>query len=107
MAMIRIRRGTAVSWSSVNPILLAGEQGFEVDTRRYKIGDGMTRYNNLEYYVPADELRALIDQALVEVGAGDNAVSPVEFEEHVNSDTPHPAYDNGPNLLLLYQNAKV
>ena len=26
---------------------------------------------------------------------------------HVNSPTPHPAYDDGPSLMLLYQNAKV
>lgn len=27
--------------------------------------------------------------------------------EHINSPTPHPAYDDGPSFLLLYNNAKV
>jgi hypothetical protein len=27
--------------------------------------------------------------------------------EHVNADEPHPAYDNGPDLSLIYENAKV
>lgn len=27
--------------------------------------------------------------------------------EHVLDETPHPAYDDGPSFLLLYQNAKV
>lgn len=26
---------------------------------------------------------------------------------HVEDPTPHPAYDDGPSLMLLYQNAKV
>ncbi len=26
---------------------------------------------------------------------------------HVNSETPHPVYDDGPSLALLYENAKV
>lgn len=27
--------------------------------------------------------------------------------DHVNSLTPHPVYDEGPSLFLLYENAKV
>lgn len=26
---------------------------------------------------------------------------------HVNDETPHPAYDDGPSLVALYENAKV
>lgn len=26
---------------------------------------------------------------------------------HVNDETPHPVYDDGPSLVLLYENAKV
>lgn len=29
------------------------------------------------------------------------------LEEHINAEEPHPAYDNGPDLTLLYENAKV
>ena len=29
------------------------------------------------------------------------------IDEHVNAVEPHPAYDNGPSLSLLYANAKV
>ena len=32
-----------------NPILLAGELGFEVDTNRFKIGNGVTAWNDLFY----------------------------------------------------------
>lgn len=44
-----IRRGTAVQWSTVNPILLAGEFAVETDTRKFKIGDGVTDWNTLLY----------------------------------------------------------
>lgn len=27
--------------------------------------------------------------------------------EHINSETPHPVYDDGPSLALIYENAKV
>lgn len=29
------------------------------------------------------------------------------LSSHVESQNPHPAYDDGPSFLLLYQNAKV
>lgn len=48
---IQFRRGTAAEWSSTNPILAAGELGFETDTKKFKIGTGSTRWNVLDYYV--------------------------------------------------------
>lgn len=35
---LQVRRDTAANWSSSNPILLAGELGFETDTGKLKIG---------------------------------------------------------------------
>lgn len=55
MATIRIksafilRRGTAANWSEKNPILREGEEGYETDTGRRKVGDGTTEWNNLKY----------------------------------------------------------
>jgi hypothetical protein len=43
------RRGTAAAWTSANPILGAGEIGFETDTRRFKFGNGATAWNSLAY----------------------------------------------------------
>ena len=43
------KRGTAANWTSSNPILLAGEIGFESDTNKIKIGDGVNTWNNLSY----------------------------------------------------------
>lgn len=46
---IQIRRGTAAQWTSANPTLAAGEQGFETDTGKFKIGNGSTAWTSLSY----------------------------------------------------------
>lgn len=46
---IQLRRGTATQWSNANPILAAGEIGVEMDTRKFKLGDGSTVWNSLAY----------------------------------------------------------
>jgi len=44
---IQTRRGSAASWSSANPVLEAGEPGYETDTGVLKIGNGVAAYNSL------------------------------------------------------------
>lgn len=46
---IQLRHDTAANWTSVNPVLLEGEVGIETDTKKQKIGDGSTPWNNLAY----------------------------------------------------------
>ena len=46
---IQIRRGTAAALAAVNEVLLAGEMCIETDTRKYKIGNGSTNWNELPY----------------------------------------------------------
>jgi hypothetical protein len=48
---IQFRRGLAASWTTINPILSAGEPGVETDTGKMKIGDGSTPWVDLEYLV--------------------------------------------------------
>jgi hypothetical protein len=43
------RRGTAAQWEDLNPILEAGEIGFESDTTNLKVGDGSTAWEDLPY----------------------------------------------------------
>jgi Major tropism determinant N-terminal domain len=57
--ILQFRRGTAALWASQNPVLAAGEFGFETDTNKGKIGNGTTAYNSLSYVVgafPASQL---------------------------------------------------
>ena len=45
----QIRRGTAAAWASKNPRLLDGEQGRETDTKKMKVGNGVSLWNDLPY----------------------------------------------------------
>jgi hypothetical protein len=47
---IQLRRDTAANWTSNNPTLSQGEQGFETDTSKMKIGDGSTAWTGLDYF---------------------------------------------------------
>ena len=44
--LIQIRRGTATQWSGANPVLHAGEIGFETDTGKFKVGTGAAYWND-------------------------------------------------------------
>lgn len=46
---IQLRNDTASAWTTTNPKLLKGEIGIEIDTRKFKIGDGTSLWNALEY----------------------------------------------------------
>jgi len=54
---IQLRRDTATNWSTSNPVLLEGELGIELDStrNRIKIGDGVTAWNDLPYFLDARE----------------------------------------------------
>ena len=49
--LIQLRRDTAANWTSANPVLSQGEQGYETDTGKMKIGDGSTAWSSLAYFV--------------------------------------------------------
>lgn len=49
MTKIQVRRDTAANWTSVNPTPASGEPCFETDTGKFKIGNGITAYNDLPY----------------------------------------------------------
>lgn len=92
---IVFKYGTAEEWIEKNPILLAGEPGVESDTNLVKIGDGDTRWTDLPY---------------INAVSGESIAIEVQnlLAYHINVDpTPHPVYDDGPSLALLYANAKV
>lgn len=55
-ALIQIRRDTAANWTSTNPTLAAGEQGFETDTGKFKIGTGSTAWTSLLYATDASDI---------------------------------------------------
>ena len=42
-------QGTAAEWTQANPVLPLAAIGYESDTGRVKIGDGISDWNTLEY----------------------------------------------------------
>lgn len=51
----RLKRGKSATWTKLNPILASGEPGFELDTNRLKVGDGVTPWNSLSYLCESSE----------------------------------------------------
>ena len=49
LTTFQLKRGTAQRWIEVNPILKQGEPGFEYDTGKLKIGDGIRHWLELDY----------------------------------------------------------
>jgi len=47
--VIKVRRDTAANWTSTNPTLASGEQGFETDSGLMKIGNGSAAWTSLAY----------------------------------------------------------
>ena len=53
---IQLRRGGAQEWANENPTLAQGELGIELDTNRFKIGDGVRGWNTLPYERPIESV---------------------------------------------------
>jgi hypothetical protein len=58
------RRGTASQWTTADPILNAGEIGFESDTNKFKVGDGINHWADLAYFVDQDSLNTSLGDYL-------------------------------------------
>jgi hypothetical protein len=71
---IQFRRDAAADWTSENPVLAAGELGYETDTGSFKIGDGATAWTGLDYVNPVQA--SIVDaKGDLIVGASDGVVA--------------------------------
>lgn len=61
------RRGTAEQWLLSNPVLAAGEIGFETDTRSFKIGDGVNSWIILDYFESTESLSGALDDSYISI----------------------------------------
>ena len=71
------RRGTASQWTQADPILAAGEIGFESDTNQFKIGDGINHWDDLSYFKNLEDLGGSFDDfvELTDLGQPNKAAS--------------------------------
>lgn len=72
-AKIRPRRSSKTEWELINPILLEGELGIEYPDKglgtglvKVKIGDGVTRWNDLSYAINPDSATSIYGGTAVE-----------------------------------------
>jgi hypothetical protein len=73
------RQGTADQWLTADPVLGAGEIGFETDTNSFKIGDGVNSWNTLDYFTNETGLAAsLSDYILSTEKAAANGVATLD-----------------------------
>lgn len=84
MTIIQLKRGTAQEWLDANPVLEAGEAGFEIDTASLKIGDGTTAWNGLPYVASSSASTPFVDYLGTE-GNNDVTITGLETETVVDS----------------------
>jgi hypothetical protein len=75
--IIQIRRGTASQWTSTNPVLADGELGFETDTKKGKLGNGVTAWNSLTYSFTGDVPLTVAEQ----ITAATAKTTPVDADQ--------------------------
>lgn len=72
--MIKIKRGSTENWDTINPILEAGQPGYDKNTHKLKIGDGITKWSELPAIGESPTARSLdasIKDFVVESGVTD------------------------------------
>lgn len=87
----QLRRGLAQDWTLENPLLMAGEPGFEIDTNKLKIGTGLARWNDLEYLTANAAEKTSIDAILDLIEGG--MIAPCTDESgHIMYDSSNTIY---------------
>jgi hypothetical protein len=82
---IQIRRGLAAQWTIANPILADGELAAESDTGKFKIGNGVDRWNDLDYANSVSQLGNLSDVMAVDPADGSILVYNVSINKWVGT----------------------
>jgi len=72
---IQLRRDTSANWQGTNPILAQGEPGVELDTKKMKVGDGISAWNDLEYVAGGTEENSTTNM-FVKIDGLDNQLGP-------------------------------
>lgn len=69
----QLKRGTSDAWSRNNPVLKQGEPGYELDTGKLKIGNGITSWNNLAYFGGEVYTKQEVDKLIAEIEGGESS----------------------------------
>lgn len=111
MATIRHRRATKSQWTAANPVLGAGEIGYEIDTNKLKVGNGLAAWDTLTYFVDEATLNATYARTdavptiiISDTAPVDPAVGTIWFGPYVGNEVVEPssALDSAANLLARW-----
>ena len=84
---IQLRRGTAAQWTVINPVLAQGEMAVELDTGKFKIGDGIKDWNALPYPSNIGTLGSITDISAVNPDDGSVLVYDININKWVANTT--------------------
>lgn len=85
---LQVRRGTAAAWAAASPVLAEGEIGAELDTGKWKLGNGSQDWNHLAYSTGPQGVSGSITLGTVQTG------TPGSFASITNSGTSQNAIFN-------------
>ena len=78
------RRGLASQWAEINPVLGTGEIGFETDTNKFKIGDGVSVWQDLSYFLDETALTGSLEDYVLLTDVGQpNGVASLDVDGQV------------------------
>ena len=103
---IQYRRDTASNWTSSDPVLAAGEPGYETDTGKEKVGDGSTAWTALAYAGGGGAVGPdLTDINSITSTAATNLqlVAKVNATIHAGDDTANPDITITPTATTIHQ----
>ena len=74
--IIQLRNDTAENWTTKDPVLQKGEMGIEIDTKKFKFGDGVSKWSELSY-AGADAATLEIDSSQVKMSKNFTFTKPI------------------------------
>jgi hypothetical protein len=73
--IFRLYRMTAAEWVASNYVLESGREGYETDTRKRKVGNGVTAWNDLPY-----DTAASVDAVRGQISVITSVVNPIAVQ---------------------------
>ena len=105
MTRLQVRRGSAAAWTASNTLLSGGEFGYEIDTKKLKIGDGATEWISLPYF-ESSALSGSSIVSLINASASliddDNIASTISRTSHTHGNVTNTGYiGSAANLPII------
>ena len=102
---IKPRRDTAANWSSENPVLDDGELGYDTTNKKFKMGNGATAWNSLDFSEDATMLRTTdVDDTPVDGVTNAPVSSNWAYDHAANVTSLHLPDQSGGNGKILKTN---